>query len=202
MFLICDGVLPSNKDRGYILRRLLRRAIRHANKLGFSQGVSSTKSDLSHIAELYVNNYSGTPYSTDLHQKANFIFEEIEKEEQKFRKTLNQGLKEFENGTDPFLLATTYGFPIELTEELAKEKGIVIDRADFDVKMKAHQDLSRSGSEQKFKGGLANTNEATVKLHTAHHLLLAALQEVILPKNVCVWTSVSIVRLPQKNYSK
>lgn len=183
MFLICDGVLPSNKERGYILRRLLRRAIRHANKLGFSQGASSAKSDLSYVAELFVNNYSGTPYSNDLHEKANFIFEEIEKEEQKFRKTLNQGLKELENGTDPFLLATTYGFPIELTEELASEKGIKIDRADFDAKMKAHQDLSRSGSEQKFKGGLANTNEQTVKLHTAHHLLLAALQEIV-DKNI------------------
>jgi alanyl-tRNA synthetase len=92
---------------------------------------------------------------------------------------LHDGLKEFEKGTDPFLLATTYGFPIELTEELAAEKGIKIDRATFDAKMKKHQDLSRSGAEQKFKGGLANTNEQTVKLHTAHHLLLAALQEVV-----------------------
>ncbi len=178
-FLITDGVIPSNKDQGYILRRLLRRVIRHADKLGFSQGVESTNSDLSHLVEKVIDIYAGSDYSIALHQKAKTIFEEIEKEEKKFRKTLKDGLREFEKGTDPFILATTYGFPIELTEELAAEKGIIIDRADFDAKMKAHQDLSRSGSEQKFKGGLANTNEQTVKLHTAHHLLLAALQEVV-----------------------
>jgi alanyl-tRNA synthetase len=99
-------------------------------------------------------------------------------------KTLEHGLKEFEKGEiDPFVLFTTHGFPIEVTEELAKKYNKVIDRADFDAKMKVHQDLSRSGSEQKFKGGLANTNEKTVKLHTAHHLLLAALQEVV-DKNI------------------
>ena len=179
IFLISDGVLPSNKDQGYILRRLLRRAIRHADRLGFSQGITTTRSDLSYLAEKIISVYAGSPYSFNLHQQALFIFEQIEKEEQKFRKTLKDGLKEFEKGTEPFILATTYGFPIELTEELAQEKGIKIDRADFDVKMKAHQDLSRSGAEQKFKGGLANTNEQTVKLHTAHHLLLAALQEVL-----------------------
>ena len=179
IFLMIDGVLPSNKDRGYILRRLLRRAVRHADKLGFVQGITSTKSNLSKISELFIHRYFGTDYSSELMQKANFIFEELEKEEQKFRKTLKDGLKEFEKGADPFLLATTYGFPIELTEELAAEKGMTIDRVKFDVEMKAHQDLSRSGSEQKFKGGLANTNEKTVKLHTTHHLLLAALQEVL-----------------------
>jgi alanyl-tRNA synthetase len=111
----------------------------------------------------------------------NDIYEELSKEIQKFEKTLEAGLKEFEKGTDAFTLATTYGFPIELTEELAKEKGVVIDRAAFDAQMKAHQEKSRLGAEQKFKGGLANTNEMTTKLHTAHHLLLAALQKVVDP---------------------
>lgn len=182
-FLILDGVLPSNKDQGYILRRLLRRAIRHGDKLGFSQSVLSTNSDLSCLVEKVMNIYSESEYSMVLKQKANFIFEEIEKEEQKFRKTLKDGLKEFEKGIDPFILATTYGFPIELTEELAQEKGITIDRAKFNAQMAEHQALSRSGAEQKFKGGLANTNEKTIKLHTAHHLLLAALQTVV-DKNI------------------
>lgn len=107
---------------------------------------------------------------------------EIEKEEKRFRETLERGLREFEKGTDPFVLATTYGFPIELTKELAQEKGIKIDRADFDKKMAEHQKLSQTSSVGMFKGGLANHNEKTIRHHTAHHLLLAALQEVIGPE--------------------
>lgn len=169
MFLVSDGVLPSNKDRGYILRRLIRRALMQAQKIGFP--MDRLGMIQSNFKDVYNDLY---PEIGDVR-----VLGVIEEEKNKFLKTLDAGLKEFEKGVDPFLLATTYGFPIELTEELAKEKGIEIDRADFDVKMKAHQDLSRSGSEQKFKGGLANTNEATVKLHTAHHLLLAALQEIV-----------------------
>ena len=171
-FMIADGVFPSNKDRGYVLRRIIRRAAFRVGQLGLSQ--ESYTQVISAITEKYESIYN---------IEKNKISEIFNQEVTKFTKTLDAGLKEFEKGVDPFLLATTYGFPIELTEELAKEKGIAIDRADFDVKMKAHQDLSRSGSEQKFKGGLANTNEATVKLHTAHHLLLAALQEVV-DKNI------------------
>ncbi len=171
-FMIADGVFPSNKDRGYVLRRIIRRAAFRVGQLGLSQ--ESYTQVISAITEKYESIY-------DIEK--NKISEIFNQEVTKFTKTLDAGLKEFEKGVDPFLLATTYGFPIELTEELAKEKGIEIDRADFDTKMKAHQDLSRSGSEQKFKGGLANTNEATVKLHTAHHLLLAALQEVV-DKNI------------------
>ena len=92
---------------------------------------------------------------------------------------LKEGLREFEKGTDPFILFTTYGFPIELTEELAHERGTSIDREAFDQKLKEHQDKSRTQSAGTFKGGLANTNPETVKLHTAHHLLLAALQQVL-----------------------
>ena len=108
---------------------------------------------------------------------------EIEKEESKFRETLARGLKEFEKGTDPFVLFTTYGFPIELTEELAKERGTMIDREDFNNKMAEHQKLSQTASTGMFKGGLANHNEKTVKLHTAHHLLLAGLQNIV-DKNI------------------
>jgi alanyl-tRNA synthetase len=172
LFMITDGVFPSNKDRGYVLRRIIRRA---AFRVG---QVKLIEDSYGKIMDIFTKKYSSI-YEIDSIKVSEILIQEITK----FIKTLDAGLKEFEKGVDPFLLATTYGFPIELTEELAKEKGIEIDRADFDAKMKAHQDLSRSGSEQKFKGGLANTNEATVKLHTAHHLLLAALQEVV-DKNI------------------
>lgn len=174
--LISDGVFPSNKDQGYILRRLIRRAkVKMQNFYTFSFNEKSEGSVFYEILQSICDIYKDTRYLKSFDD----IFQIIKTEELKFRKTLESGLKEFEKGVDPFLLATTYGFPIELTEELAAEKGIVIDRVKFDAQMKAHQELSRSGSENKFKGGLANTNETTVKLHTAHHLLLAALQEVL-----------------------
>lgn len=171
VFLIADGVLPSNKDQGYILRRLIRRAVMQSKKVGLPAHFLGELSAL--FGELYKDAY---PEITVVD-----IESVINQEEDKFAKTLELGLKEFAKGADPFLLATTYGFPIELTEELAQEKGIVIDRAAFDVQMKAHQDASRAGAESKFKGGLANTSDATTKLHTAHHLLLKALQEVVSP---------------------
>lgn len=108
-------------------------------------------------------------------EKNILIFDEIIK----FEKTVSDGIKEFEKGTDPFILATTYGFPIELTLELAAEKGQTIDLEDFKVKMAEHQKLSQTASAGMFKGGLANHNEKTISLHTAHHLLLAALQQVL-----------------------
>lgn len=171
LFAIADGALPSNKDRGYIVRRLVRRAAVQSRKLGLPDTA------FSEILGVFVASY-GTAYPevTD----PNIITVIIE-ETGKFRKTLEQGLKEFEKGTDPFILATTYGFPIELTEELAFEKGIHINREKFDADMAIHQAQSRAGAEQKFKGGLANSNEQTVRLHTAHHLLLAALQKVLGP---------------------
>lgn len=168
-FLISDGVLPGNSDRAYILRRLLRGAIRHGKKIGF-EGVSSL---VLKIAEKYKENYS---------LDVNFITPIVEAEENKFLNTLDKGLKEFEKGErDAFLLFTSYGFPVEMTIELAREKGETIDIDLFNQKMKEHQDKSRAGAEQKFKGGLAGTSEAIVKLHTAHHLLLAALQKVLGP---------------------
>lgn len=172
VFLINDGVIPSSNDRGYVLRRLLRRAIFRAFNL--APGFSNLYQLVNSVVETYQDVYP------DLKINQKSITNIFESEELKFRKTLENGHKEIEKGNiDPFVLFTTFGFPIELTEEIANEKGIKIDRADFDAKMKAHQDLSRSGAEQKFKGGLANTNEMTVKLHTAHHLLLSALQEVL-----------------------
>ncbi len=175
VFMIADGVTPANTDRGYILRRLLRRAIRHSDAVGLNFG--GTETVLRFLAKAVTEIYEGS--YENLTDKKNETDEEVAREEAKFRITLEKGLKEFEKGTDAFTLFTSYGFPIELTLELAKEKGISINRSEFDEKMKVHQDLSRSGAEQKFKGGLGNHNEETIKLHTAHHLLLSALQQVL-----------------------
>jgi alanyl-tRNA synthetase len=169
VFMIADGVKPSNTDRGYVLRRLLRRAVRFADTLNMKSG------SLYHIAGTVIEKYKDI-YSSIL-QNTEIVLSEINKEESKFRETLSKGIKEFEKGIDPFVLFTTYGFPIELTEELAKEKGQTIDIEDFKNKMAEHQKLSQTSSAGMFKGGLANSSEKTVKLHTAHHLLLAALQE-------------------------
>jgi len=202
VFMLVDGALPSNVGAGYVLRRILRRAIRHADIIGFIQGAETTYSDLSNIAKIVIDIYAGTPYSLELNSKANFIFKEIEKEEKKFRQTLERGLKEFEKminkkifdvnsvqndgmnlitGQDAFYLFQTYGFPLELTKELADEKDIKYDLSDFDIYMAEHQKLSHTASAGMFKGGLADHNEKTIKLHTAHHLLLAALQAVVDP---------------------
>lgn len=169
LFMVSDGIFPSNKGAGYILRRLIRRATIRFVKLNKNNNFSMMS-----IVNLFVEKYKSIYPEVDS-QKIILITDEITK----FEKTLNDGLKEFEKGIDPFILATTYGFPIELTEELANEKGIKIDREDFDKKMAEHQKLSQTSSAGMFKGGLANHNEKTVRLHTAHHLLLAALQEVL-----------------------
>ncbi len=166
VFMISDGVVPSNKDRGYVLRRLLRRAMIHLR--------SHSEVNLLDLSKKVIEKYDSA-YSLD----KNKIEQVLKEEQDKFTSTLDQGLKEFEKGTDPFVLATTYGFPIELTEELAREKGIKIDREDFNKKLAEHQKLSQTASAGMFKGGLANHNEKTVRLHTAHHLLLAGLQYVL-----------------------
>src|SRR3989338_8715804 len=163
LFMISDGVKPLNTGAGYILRRLIRRAVRFS-KNPLIQEIEKIKKI---YKETYVLNDRG----------------EIEKEENKFRETLSRGLKEFEKGEDPFVLFTTYGFPIELTLELAKEKGEKVDLDDFNRKMTKHHKLSQTSSVGRFKGGRANTNEKTIKRHTAHHLLLAGLQAVV-DKNI------------------
>jgi len=182
VFLIADGVTPSNTDQGYILRRLLRRAVRHADVLGLQGGFDS-------LIDAVAGKYKGVYENVS----ANIlkIKKELADEESRFRKTLHVGMKEFErfsgegriSGTDAFILFTTYGFPFELTKELAAERGVeIIEESTFHEQMKKHQDLSRSGAEQKFKGGLADHSEETVRLHTAHHLLLRALQAVLGPE--------------------
>jgi alanyl-tRNA synthetase len=178
VFMISDGVVPSNTDRGYILRRLLRRAVRYADILGMPKGTLPPLALV--IVEKYKEVYPG------LVENSEKIKEEVSKEVLKFRKTLKNGLKEFEkistgdiSGKDAFLLFSTYGFPLELTLELAIERGVSVDEKGFNKELKKHQDLSRSGAGQKFKGGLADTGEMSVKYHTATHLLNQALREVL-----------------------
>lgn len=175
-FLIADGVTPANTDRGYILRRIIRRAVLQSPKKTFLSGEVSAL--VNACVDLYGDFY--TNLRTFGGPKIKQI---IEEEIERFSQTVAKGLKEFENGErDAFILFTTYGFPLEMTIELASEKGEKIDIGDFDKKMNEHQDLSRAGAGQKFKGGLADHGEETVKLHTAHHLVLAALQKVLGPE--------------------
>ena len=159
LFLVSDGVLPSNTGAGYVVRRLIRRAVRFS-KYPLIQEIKKIKKVYEGI---YLLNDEG----------------KIESEEEKFKKTLEHGLKEFEKGIDPFILFTTYGFPIELTLELAKEKGEKINREDFNKKMVEHQKLSQTASTGMFKGGLASMGEIETKYHTATHLLLAALRKIL-----------------------
>ncbi len=179
VFMIADGVVPSNTDRGYILRRLLRRAVRYSDMLGAEDGMLYALVPV--VSLKYSDTYKNIP------EQATHIADEIRKEEEKFRKTLERGLKELAkllsggkiSGADAFILFSTYGFPIEMTEEFAHENNVDVDRTMFDEEFKKHQDLSRSGSEQKFKGGLADTSEMSVKYHTTTHLLHKALKIVL-----------------------
>lgn len=178
------GIKPSNTDQGYILRRLIRRMIRYAKKLDIDIN-SNWEQEL---AKVVIDEYK--PYYKELERNEKAILEVLANEKNKFNKTLEKGLREFEKltrnieGTEiskdiAFKLYDTYGFPIELTEELAKEQGLTVDIGGFKKKFEEHQALSRKGAEQKFKGGLASTGEMETKYHTATHLLNAALKKVL-----------------------
>ena len=176
VFIASDGVFPSNIGRGYIMRRLIRRAIRHGKRLGIKHLFVKKIAEV--IVEIYKDCYG------ELEDNKNIIFEELEKEENKFMKTLEKGLKEFEklskiSGSDAFNLYQTYGFPLEMTEELAREKGLRISKNEFEREFRRHQKLSKTASAGMFKGGLADTSEAAKKYHTAAHLMLAALRMVL-----------------------
>lgn len=184
VFISADpaGIKPSNTDQGYILRRLIRRAIRHAKTLGID--ISSDWD--TQIAELILSKYK--KYYQELEQNHDIVLEVLANEKIKFNRTLEKGLKEFKkvtqdnndiDGTTAFHLFDTYGFPLELTVELANELGLEVDVEEYKEKFKAHQELSRAGSQEKFKGGLAGNSEIETKYHTATHLLNAALKVVV-----------------------
>jgi alanyl-tRNA synthetase len=202
VFMIGDGVLPANSEQGYFVRRLLRRSVRFADTLGIKEG------HLKELAKSVVDTYK--KHYTNLAEKETEIIDAIALEEEHFRKTLENGLKQFNkisvrihatthldeatgkrvlnpeaeaekymSGARAFELFTTYGFPIELTQEIAKERGMEVDMKKFHELMEEHKAKSRAGAEQKFKGGLADASEETTRLHTTHHLLLKALQKVL-----------------------
>lgn len=178
VFIIADGVVPSNSERGYILRRLIRRAIRHGKKLGISDFIKEVSKPVFEI-------YDDYPH---LLKNKNNILSELDREERNFNKTLIKGLSAFEKlskgkkvikGKESFLLFQSYGFPIEMTEELAREKKIRVDRDGYEKEFLRHQELSRTATSGKFKSGLQDDSEMTTRLHTATHLLLASLKKVL-----------------------
>jgi alanyl-tRNA synthetase len=183
-FMLGDekGITPSNVDQGYVLRRLIRRSLRFLRTLELDSSI------LTEISKIYIDQYS--PFYSELAYNEHKIILELDKEVEKFSRTLEQGLKELEkllkyiqdkriSGKAAFRLYDTFGFPIEITIELAKENGIIVDVEGFDKAFKEHQAKSQAGAEQKFKGGLADNNIETAKLHTATHLLNAALKKVL-----------------------
>lgn len=183
VFIIADGVQPSNVERGYILRRLIRRAVRQGKILGIEKDFAGD------IAQVVIDEY-GESYP-ELTENKDKIFEELELEETRFKQTLEKGLKKIKeviaesrktekiSGSDTFMLFSTYGFPLELTREIAKEHEIGVDEEGFHEEFKKHQELSRTASGGMFKGGLADAGEKAANLHTATHLLLAALRKVL-----------------------
>ncbi len=188
-FMLGDqrGITPGNVDQGYILRRLIRRSIRFAMQLGIPDG------SLCKIAEAVIHQYGG--FYQELADGREKIMNELTQEEERFERTLKKGMRKFEellatlsgdviDGASAFHLYDTYGFPIELTEELAKERNLSVDLDGFAEAFKAHQELSHAGAEQRFQGGLADHTEETARLHTATHLLQAALRHVLQDENV------------------
>ena len=192
-----NGIVPSNVGAGYILRRIMRKAIRHANKINFNS------LEILELAKIFIEKVYNEAYPLLL-EKEDYILAEIQKEVEKFNKTIEAGSKEFEkvingierknmfmkqsnpnyeeektiNGKSAFRLFDTFGFPIEMTIEMATERGYEVDKAGFDEAFKQHQELARTTSAGAFKGGLADTSEETVRLHTACHLLLASLRKL------------------------
>lgn len=186
-FMLGDtkGIVPSNTDQGYILRRIIRRAVRFGRNIGLPQGA------LNNVSKTIIAKYADV--YPELSANSARVYEELDKEENKFSKTLQQGLREFEkataciaaggviDGVTAFHLYDTYGFPVEITCEMAREKGLNVDVDGYEAAYAKHQEKSRAGSEAKFACGLADHKEETTRLHTATHLLHAALKKVCSP---------------------
>ena len=180
VMMMADGVLPSNKTQGYVLRRLIRRSLLYGRKLGLSKDLTYIGKLVKPVAEIY-----GRAYPTVMEKSADIELL-LQEEALRFGKTLELGIAEIDkvkdlSGKIAFMLYETYGFPWEMTVEIAADKGQQIDRKEFESEFKKHQELSRTAAKGMFKGGLADHSEETTKLHTAHHLLLASLQKVVDP---------------------
>jgi len=176
------GIAPSNVDQGYVVRKLIRRAVRHGRMIGIQENFTHK------IGEVVINLMKDV--YPELERNKKFVLDNLQMEEEKFTRTLQQGLRRFGKvikkysnkvikGEDAFNLFQTYGFPLELTKELAKEKGLEVDEKGFEQEFKKHQELSRTAAAGRFKGGLAGQSKQVIKYHTATHLLLAALRKVL-----------------------
>ncbi len=182
VFMIANKITPSNLEQGYVLRRLIRRAVRYKRKLNIKESLTKIAEPIFHIYDDY----------PELKNKKN-ILEELKKEEEKFSRTIEKGLNKFKkftsnkkilSGKQTFLLYQSYGFPLEMTKELAKENKIKINEKYYEKELQKHQKLSRTATAGKFKSGLADDSQATTKLHTAAHLLLTALRKVLKDENI------------------
>jgi alanyl-tRNA synthetase len=183
-FILADGIKPSNTEQGYVLRRLIRRTIRHLREIGIEEQIIEIAKPIFKIYKDYKH----------LQKNKKEIINELSKEHKKFLESLDKGIKEFYkiikniakeksnkqiSGKDAFLLYQSYGFPIEITKEIAREKNLEVDIKGFYKQLKKHQEISRQADKGKFKSGLADSGEQTTKLHTATHLLNQALREVL-----------------------
>ena len=200
-FAIADGAMPSNVEAGYVVRRLVRRAVRYGRELGIQANFCA---DLSaRVVDLFEGVYPG------LAAQRERIAAALEGEESKFKDTLERGLRQYEklaaqlaeserasiSGAEAFDLFETYGFPLALTVELAREQGLRVDEAGFEAQFERHREVSRQGAERKFKGGLADHSEQTTRLHTASHLLQAALRQVLGPEVHQMGSNITAERL-------
>lgn len=180
-----NSVVPSNVGQGYVLRRLIRRAIIHSRELGIESEFLSNLAEI--VIDLYKKDYPV------LEKKRAFVLSELKKEELRFRNTLIKGLQKFEqlitgkkklSGEDAFLLFQSFGFPIEVTKDLGRERNIKIDEDGFITELKRHQKISRTGAAKKFRGGLSDASKQTMKMHTATHLLNEALRRVLKKEDI------------------